>query len=119
MAPKGYETEFFKNEKDKYTTKTYFWVEIIDYDENDNIKDLIIRDNKNHIRFAQVSKEKEKELTKIAETMKKYIEANEEKDNKFDREKFYKYFNTTGDDEMTYQQMEEAIELLAKRLNNE
>lgn len=109
--------EFFENDKGKFTTKTYFWVEIIDYDENANIKDLIVRDNKNHIRFAQVSKEKEKELSKIAETMKKYIEANEEKDDKFDREKFYKYFNATGDDEMTYKQMEEGIELLEKRLN--
>ena len=40
--------EFFDKGDGRYTTKTYFWVEIIDYDENDNIKDLIIRDNKNH-----------------------------------------------------------------------
>lgn len=111
--------EFFDKGDGKYTTKTYFWVEIIDYDENDNIKDLIIRDNKNHIRFSQVTKEKDKELMKIAETMKKYIEANEEKDETFDREKFYKYFNVESDENMTYKQMEEGIELLEKRLNNE
>ena len=27
------------------------------YDENDNIKDLIIRDNKNNIRFSKLSKD--------------------------------------------------------------
>lgn len=111
--------EFFENEKGKYTTKTRFWVEIIDYDENENIKDLIIRDNKNNVRFMQVSKEKEKELAKLMETMKKLIEANEEKDNNFDREKFYKDFNTDSDLTMTYKQAEEAIGLLDKRLANE
>lgn len=108
--------EFFENDKGKYTTKTYFWVEIIDYDENDNIKDLIIRDNKNHIRFTKLSKEKDKELTKISSTMKKLIVANEEKDETFDREKFYKYFNTDNDEGLTYKQMEEAIALLDERL---
>ena len=110
--------EFFDKGDGKYTTKTYFWVEIIDYDDNDNIKDLIIRDNKNHIRFSKLTKEKDKELTKLCDTMKKLIVANEEKDNKFDREKFYKYFDAESDEEMTYKQFEEAIELLDKRLNN-
>lgn len=117
MIPKGKESEFFANEKGKYTTKTYFWVEIIDYDENDNIKDLIIRDNKNNIRFSQLSKEKDKELTKIMETMKKLITANEEKDDTFDREKFYQYFGADNDAGLTYKQVEEAITLLEKRLN--
>lgn len=116
MISKGQTSEFFQNDKGKYTTKTYFWVEIIDYDENDNIKDLIIRDNKNHIRFCQITKEKEKELNKISEAMKKYITANEEQDEKFDREKFYAYFNASSDDNMTYEQMEEAITLLDERL---
>ena len=110
--------EFFDKGDGKYTTKTYFWVEIIDYDENDNIKDLIIRDNKNHVRFMQLSKEKEKELSKLDEVMKKLITANEEADNKFDREKFYKYFNTDSDESMTYKQIEEAIVLLEKRLKD-
>lgn len=108
--------EFFENDKGKFTTKTYFWVEIIDYDENDNIKDLIIRDNKNNIRFSQLSKEKDKELTKMSETMRKMIQANEEQDNKFDREKFYKYFGVESDANLTYKQVEEAIALLEKRL---
>lgn len=116
MAPKGKDSEFFTNDKGKYTTKTYFWVEIIDYDENDNIKDLIIRDNKNNIRFSQLSKEKDKELTKMFDTMQKMIKANEEKDEKFDREKFYKYFGAESDANLTYKQVEEAITLLEKRL---
>lgn len=108
--------EFFENDKGKYTTKTYFYVEIIDYDENDNIKDLIIRDNKNNIRFSKLSKEKDKELSKLMATMQKLIKANEEKDNNFDREKFYKYFGVESDINLTYKQVEEAIELLDKRL---
>jgi len=108
--------EFFDKGDGRYTTKTYFWVEIIGYDENDNIKDLIIRDHKNNIRFMQLSKEKEKELLKLDEIMKKLIVANEEKDETFDREKFYKYFDVDSDDKLTYKQVEEAIGLLEKRL---
>jgi len=119
MVAKGKDSEFFDKGDGKYTTKTYFWVEIIDYDANDNIKDLIIRDNKNHIRFCKLSKEKENELGKIDETMKNMIVANEEKDNNFDRERFYKYFDTDSDEGMTYEQKEEAIALLDERLNRE
>jgi len=116
MIPKGKTGEFFENDKGKYTTKTYFWVEIIDYDENDNVKNLVIRDNKNNVRFTQLSKEKEKELSKITEIMNKLIAANEEKDEKFNRTEFYEYFNTDSDLTMTYKQQQEAILLLEKRL---
>ena len=104
--------EFYKNSKDKYETKTRFWVELIDYDEDRNIKDLIIRDNKNNIRFTQLTKEKEKELYKIDEQLKKAIENREEKDDKFDREKFYEYYKATSDNQITYKQKQEAIKLL-------
>lgn len=116
MAPKGKESEFFTNDKGKYTTKTYFWVELIDYDENDNIEDLIIRDNKNNIRFSKLTREKDKELTKMFDTMQKMIRANEENDEKFKREDFYKYFGVDSDSNLTYKQVEEAIGLLEKRL---
>lgn len=116
MIPKSEEGEFFTNSKGKITTKTMFYVEIIDYDENDNIKDLIIRDNKNNIRFSKLSKEKEEELSSKYSQMKKLIEQNEEIDNKFDREKFYKYFGTDNDSNLTYKQIDEAIKLLEKRL---
>jgi len=116
MVAKGKDSEFFLNDKGKYTTKTYFYVELIDYDENDNISELIIRDNKNNIRFTLLTKTKEKELAKKVESMKKGILALEEKDNKFDREKFYKYFNATSEMNMTYKQVDEAIELLKEKL---
>lgn len=114
MIPKGKDSEFYQNDKGKYETKTRFWVEIIDYDENRNIQDLIIRDNKNHIRFSQLTKEKEKELVSIDTKLKKLIEQKEDKDEKFDREKFYEYYKTTSDSQMTYKQKEEAIKLLSK-----
>lgn len=116
MVAKGKDSEFFLNDKGKYTTKTYFYVELIDYDDNDNISDLIIRDNKNNIRFTLLTKTKEKELAKRVESMKKGILALEEKDNKFDREKFYKYFGATSEMNMTYKQVDEAIELLKEKL---
>lgn len=107
--------EFYKNSKDKYETKTRFWVEIIDYDEDRNIKDLIIRDNKNNVRFSQLTKEKEKELFEIDIKLKKLIEDKEDKedkDEKFSREKFYEYYKTTSDAQMTYKQKQDAIKLL-------
>jgi hypothetical protein len=52
----------------------------------------------------------------MSETMRKMIQANEEQDNKFDREKFYKYFGVDSDANLTYKQVEEAIALLEKRL---
>ena len=116
MIPRGKTSEFFENDKGKYTTKTYFWVEVIDYDENDNIKDLIIRDNKNHIRFCQITKEKEQELQKIFDEMKELIEKCEEKSDKFKRENFYKYFGVESDNEMTYKQMQGGIKMLKERL---
>ena len=87
-------------------------LQYIDYDENRNIQNLIIRDNKNHIRFTQLTKEKEKELANIDMKLKKLIEQKEEKDDKFDREKFYEYYKASSDGQMTYKQKEEAIKLL-------
>ena len=112
MIPKGKDSEFYQNDKGKYETKTRFWVEIIDYDENRNIQDLIIRDSKNNIRFMQLSKQKEKELMQIDEKLKKIIEVKEDKDEKFNREKFYEYYKTTSDAQMTYEQKQDAIKLL-------
>ena len=112
MIPKGKDSEFYQNDKGKYETKSRFYVEYIDYDENRNIQNLIIRDNKNHIRFTQLTKEKEKELANIDMKLKKLIEQKEEKDDKFDREKFYEYYKAPSDGQMTYKQKEEAIKLL-------
>ncbi len=115
MIPKGKETEFYQNEKGKYETKTRFWVEYIDYDNNRNIKDLIIRDNKNHIRFSQLTTETQKQLEKDLMTMKKLIEQREEKDDKFDREKFYEYYKATSDNTMLISQIKDAISKLEEK----
>lgn len=117
MIPKGKESEFFQNDKGKYTTKTYFYVEYIDYDENDNIKDLIIRDNKHNIRFTKLTKETEKKLMDLTEELKKLIEKAEDKGN-FDREDLYKYFGVEADVNLTFKQQEEAIEILKKKIGD-
>lgn len=112
-----YEDEFFKKGtdnkgNDKYDTKTRFWVEYIDYNDEREIKDLIIRDNKNHIRFSQLTKETEKIFAKIDIDLEKAIRDREETDDKFDREKFYKYFEVANNSEMTIKQKQDAIKLL-------
>lgn len=116
MIKKGQESEFYEYKDGKYTTKTKFHVEYIDYDEQKNIKDLIIRDNKNNIRFAELTKETEKELNKQKLQFKKLIEKLEDKDEKFNREDLYKYFKVDVDSQLTYNQIKEAIEILNKKL---
>ena len=107
--------EFFEYKDGKYTTKTRFEVEIITYDENNNIKDLIIRDNKGNERFTQVSKELNEELTKITLQFKKAIEKAEDIDKDFEREKLYEYFGKQVDSQLTYKEKQEAIELLKEK----
>ena len=107
--------EFFEYKEGKYTTKTRFYVDYIDYD-NSNIKDLVIRDHKGNIRFEQLTKETEKELLKQTTKLHELIEVNEEKDDKFDREEFYKYFNVSSDNQLNSKQIPIAIELLEKRV---
>lgn len=115
MVKRGKESEFYKNEKDKYETKTRFYVEYIDYNQDRKIKDLIIRDDKNNIRFSQLTKETEKKLNLQKEKLKKYIELAETKDNKFDREKFYGFFGVESDYQLTNKQVLEATRLLEKK----
>lgn len=107
--------EFFEYKEGKYTTKTRFVVEIITYDENNAIKDLIIRDNKGNERFTQVSKELEQELNKITLQFKKAIERAEEIDKDFEREKLYEYFGKQVDSQLTYKEKQEAIKLLTEK----
>ena len=116
MVKKGKEQEFYKNDKDKYETKTRFSVEYIDYDKNNAIKDLIIRDDKGHIRFSQLTKETSNKFQKIHQDMKKLIEKAEELDGTFDREKMYKSYGVESDADMTITQMTEATEILKKKL---
>lgn len=107
--------EFYEYKEGKYTTKTRFIVEIITYDENNAIKDLIIRDNKGNERFTQVSKELNEELTKITLQFKKAIERAEELDKDFEREKLYEYFGKQVDSQLTYKEKQQAIELLKEK----
>ena len=107
--------EFFEGKNGKYTTKTRFYVDYIDYDGN-NISDLVIRDHKGNSRFEQLTKETEKTMDKQFMELRKLIEANEEKDDKFDRAKFYEYFKVESDNQLNFKQRGEAIYLLEKRL---
>ena len=107
--------EFYEYKEGKYTTKTRFIVEIITYDENNAIKDLIIRDNKGNERFTQVSKELEQELNKIVMQFKKAVERAEELDKDFERSKLYEYFGKQVDSQLTYKEKQEAVELLKEK----
>ena len=108
--------EFFLNNNGKYTTKTRFYVDYIDYDKNKNIVDLIIRDNKGNIRFEQLTEETSKQKNKEFLKLRDLIQKNEDKDNNFDRQEFYKYFKVDSDNQLNSKQIKVAIELLEKRL---
>lgn len=108
--------EFFLNSNGKYTTKTRFYVDYIDYDENRNIKDLIIRDHKGNIRFEELSEEYIKIKNKEFMKLRDLIQKNEDKDESFERSDFYKYFKVSADNQLNNKQIKVAIELLEKRL---
>lgn len=116
MIKKGQQSEFFEKGNGKFDTKTRFWVEYIDYDENRNIVDLIIRDNKNNIRFSEVRKDTEKKLTDKMNKLHKLILVKEEKED-WNREQLYKYYNVESDGQLTIKQVDEIIKLLEKKEN--
>ena len=107
--------EFFEK-NGKYTTKTKFYVDYIDYDENRNIQDLIIRDHKGNIRFEQLTEKAQKEKNKEFLKLKDLIQKNEDKDDNFDRAEFYKYFKVDSDNQLNSKQIKVAMDLLEKRL---
>ena len=108
--------EFFEGKNGKYQTKTRFYVDYIDYDNNRNIQNLIIRDHKGNSRFEQLTDEMQELLNKQFIKLKQLIEANEDKDDNFDRAEFYKYFKVDSDNKLSIKQRELAIKLLEKRL---
>ena len=110
----GESKEFFEK-NGKYTTKTRFYVDYIDY-EDKTITDLVIRDHKGNIRFEQLTPGTQKEFNKKFEELRKLIEKNEEEDESFNREEFYKYFGVDKDNQLNFNQRKEAIKLLEKRL---
>lgn len=108
MIPKGKESEFYcknPNESDdskkRYDTKTRFWVEYIDYNEDREIQNLIIRDNKNNTRFTQLTKEKEKELLELNQ---KFLKLDEE-----EREEIYKKYQVEDSQRLLISQLEEIV----------
>lgn len=107
--------EFFEK-NGKYTTKTKFYVDYIDYDENRNIQDLIIRDHKGNIRFEQLTEKAQKEKNKEFLKLRELIQKNEDKDDNFDRAEFYKYFKVDSDSQLNSKQTKVAMDLLEKRL---
>lgn len=112
--PEDESNEFFEK-NGKYTTKTKFYVDYIDYDGN-NISDLVIRDQKGNSRFEQLTPKTQIDFNKQFMELKKLIEQNEEKDENFDRADFYTYFGVGSDNQLNFKQRKEAIELLKKRL---
>ena len=108
--------EFFEGKNGKYQTKTRFYVDYIDYDNNRNIQNLIIRDHKGNSRFEQLTDEMQELINKQFIKLKQLIEANEDKDDNFDRAEFYKYFKVDSDNKLSIKQRELAIKLLEKRL---
>ena len=106
--------EFFQNANGKYTTKTRFYVDYIDYEGN-NIADLVIRDHKGNIRFEELRQKTQTKFNNEFIKLRKLIQQNEE-DNSFNREEFYKFFGVESDSQLTFKQREEAIELLEKRI---
>lgn len=117
MSPKGQETEFYKNDKGKYETKTKFWVEYIDYNQEGEIQNLIIRDQKNNLRFTQLTKEKEKELLEIdykLDTLVKKVE--EVKD--LDRSEYLKKYGADTSSQLLIEDKLKMLEELNDLLKN-
>lgn len=92
MTPKGKDNEFYLNDKGKYETKTKFYVDYINYDDDRNISDLIIVDNKRNLRFSQLTKEREKYLLDLQKEVEDLVKKVEEKDSKFNREDILKVY---------------------------
>ena len=92
MTPKGKDGEFYLNDKGKYETKTRFSVDYINYDDDRNISDLIIVDNKRNLRFSQLTKERERYLLDLQKEVEDLVKKVEEKDSKFNREDILKVY---------------------------
>lgn len=116
MVKKGREGEFYENTKGKYETKTRFNVELIDYDDNRNITNLIIRDDKGNVRFSLLDKDHAKKIHEAFDKLHELIEKVDEKDDKFEREKIWESYGVSMDIQLTYEQILEAIEVLKKKL---
>lgn len=111
-----YEPEFFQKDNGKYDTKTRFKVDLIKYDSKKNITDLVIKDNKGNTRFAQVTKETEKELLSNMKKLMDLIKDKEEKDKKFKKENLFKYFGVDNETQLGYKDTLKAIVMLNAKI---
>ena len=104
--------EFFEKGKDnngktKYDTKTRFWVEYIDYTDEREIQNLIIRDQKNNVRYAKLTTEKEKELAKLDIKIQRAINSDDVL-----KEKIFNKYKIKTYDELLIKQKEEIVKEL-------
>ena len=99
--------EFFEKSNGKYDTKTRFWVEYIDYTKDREIQNLIIRDQKNNVRYAKLTTEKEQELSKLDIKIQKAINSDEDL-----KEKIFNKYKVKTYDELLINQKEEIVKEL-------
>ena len=106
--------EFYINSKGKYETKTKFYVSEIGYNDNREINLLIIKDNKDNVRFELIPQEEQrKRLNDMPITMTKIdmiLSLVEEK--KADIKNIHKKYGVKDITELTLKQGEEAIKIL-------
>lgn len=113
--------EFYINSKGKYETKTKFHVSEIGYNENREVNLLVIKDNKDNIRFCLIPQEEQvKRLNDMPITMPKIdkiLSLVEEK--KADIKNIHKKYGVKDISDLTLSQGEEAITILEKQKVNE
>ena len=105
--------EFYEKENGKVETKTRFWVEYIDYNESREIQNLIIRDQKNNVRFAKLTPSKEEELANLDIIIQKAINQDDGL-----KGEIYKRYNIKDYEELLINQKLEIVEQL-KEIANE
>ena len=96
--------EFYLNRKEKYETKTRFWVEYIDYNNDGEIQNIIIRDQKNNVRFSKLTKEKDNELMGLDIAIQKRINSDIDL-----KEQIFDKYNVKLYEELLIKQKEEIV----------
>lgn len=96
--------EFYQKENGKYETKTRFWVEYIDYNNDGEIQNIIIRDQKNNVRFSKLTKEKDNELMGLDIAIQKRINSDIDL-----KEQIFDKYNVKLYEELLIKQKEEIV----------
>lgn len=108
--------EFYPYKKDNhdnkaYTTKTTFKVTDIGYDAENKINKLTIKDHKGNVRYSLVPGEEQEEILNLMKELGDLLE-----ETNTDRDKFYKYYKVTSNQEMTVEQLKDGIAKLKSKL---